>query len=185
MKRGEHTPESERRRKQLQRRKKRYMELREELTLAGVIPTEPAGAIRDERVDPATQGGQALPALIGEAIRKGWAVPEEKKPGFVDELGAIIENPEESNKVKVAAFNALRMADKDQWERDHPEVGTTEKGPTTLNVNIVNVDGSPTRDVSPLEVLLQEDRRGEEMKEILALPEVEVVPSADTSTNGG
>jgi hypothetical protein len=173
VKRGEHSPASTRDRKKLQRHKKRYMELREELQLAGEIPTEPEGAIRDERVDPASQGTQPLPALTGQAARNGWAVPDEKKPALVDELIDIIDDPDESNKVKVAAFNALRQADDSQWDRDHPkEDDKTSRGVTTLNVNIVNVEGGSA--AVPLEVLPQEDQ-GEAM-----LGRLEVVPSGHT-----
>jgi hypothetical protein len=42
----------------------------------------------------------------------------------------IMDDPDQSAKVKVAAFNALRMADKDQWEREHPQ----QRG--TVNVNV-------------------------------------------------
>lgn len=133
MKRGSDSAEYRKRRQQLQRKKKRYMELREELQVAGEIPTEPSGAIRDEQVDPATQGGQALPKLTTQAIRNGWAVPEEKKPALVDEMVKIIDDPEESNKVKVAAFNALRQADQHQFERDNPE---TKSGANNTVVNI-------------------------------------------------
>lgn len=141
MKRGERSPEATKRYKQLQRHKKRYMELREELQLAGVIPVEPDGAIRDERVDPDEQGEQSLPALTGEAIRRGWAVPEERKPRLVDELVGILDDPEESAKVKVAAFNALRQADQAQYERDNP--GSKGELPSAININVVTVEGGP------------------------------------------
>lgn len=140
MKRGERTPEAEKRRRQLHRKKQRFAELREELQLAGVLPVEPGGAFRDERVDPSTQSEQSLPALTGQAARRGWAVPEEKKPALVDELVGIIDDPEESNKVKVAAFNALRQADQSQWERDNPEKAKGGGGGFQLNVNVVAVD---------------------------------------------
>ena len=139
MKRGKRSPEAIRDYRRLHRHKRRYMELREELQLAGVIPTEPDGAIRDERVDPADQTAQALPALVAEAVRRGWAVPEEAKPRHVDELSGILEDVEESSKNKIAAFNALRLADKDQYERDHPEADGA-KGVTVLNINEVIVD---------------------------------------------
>lgn len=136
MKRGEKTPEAEKRRRQRQRKYKRYMELRDELQTLGVIPVEPSGARKSEAVDPATQGEQAMPNLVAQAVRNGWAVPEHKKPDIVDEMLAVIDNPQETNKVKVAAFNALRMADKDQYERDHPEEAA--KGKVGVKVAVVN-----------------------------------------------
>jgi hypothetical protein len=136
VKRGERTPEATRDYRKLQRHKRRYMELREELQLAGVLPVEPDGSLRNERVDPADQTAQALPALTGVAIRRGWAVPEEKKPLLVDELVSIMENPEESNRVKVAAFNALCQADQHEHERNNPKDG--QFGTTTI-LNVVEV----------------------------------------------
>jgi len=52
--------------------------------------------------------------LVMAALRNGWEVSDSKKPGLVDELIAIVENPEMPAKAKIAAFNALLMADKDQ-----------------------------------------------------------------------
>lgn len=145
-----------------QEARRKYAQARENAQIIGVLPTTPEGALKPEQVDPATQSEQAQPALIGEAIRRGWAVPEEKKPGLVDELTGIVENPEAQPKVKVAAFNALRMADKDQYERDHPKQAE-QSGATILNVNVVEVpvsgDGveqdaqgiTETEPVSPIE----------------------------------
>ncbi len=144
MKRGEKTPEAEKRRRQRQRKYRRYMELRDELQTAGVIPIEPTGARFSEAVNPATQGDQPLPGLVSQAVRNGWEVPEARKPGLVDEMVAIVDNPEEANKVKVAAFNALRQADQSQWERDHPKDGDREKGSAAVvNINVVTVDSKP------------------------------------------
>ncbi len=111
MRRGSDSSQYTSDRRKLQRHKRRFMELREELMLAGEIQVEPSGAIRDERVDPADQSAQALPALISEAVRRGWNVPEGKKPQLIDEMIEVVENPEESAKNKIAAFNALRTAD--------------------------------------------------------------------------
>lgn len=141
MKRGTRTPDAEKERKRKQRRLKRYMELREELQLAGVIPVEPGGTKHGEQVDPELQGTQHLPQLTGEAARRGWAVPEDKKPGLVDELTAIVDDPEESNKVKVAAFNALRQADQNQWERDNQKDGK-DVVTTAINISVVTVETS-------------------------------------------
>jgi hypothetical protein len=55
------------------------------------------------------------------ALRNGWEVSDANKPGLVDEFIAIVKNPEMPAKAKIAAFNALRMADKDQYERDQLE----------------------------------------------------------------
>jgi hypothetical protein len=161
----DHSKESRKRYKQWQRKRKRFQELREELQLAGELVTEPVGAIRDEQVDPKTQTDQALPNLIPIAIRKGWAVPEEKKPKLVDEMVNIVDNPESSEKAKVAAFNALRQADQHQFERDNPTKQTQQQAQSTsVEVNVAvgdvfddikrdvkiiqqQIDGTSTRDV--------------------------------------
>jgi len=133
VKRGKHP--TTRRRKQLQRPVKRYMELREDLQLAGRIPVEPAGAVRDERVNPSVQGSQPLPDIAIRAIegdRKGtWRVPAEKKPGLVDEMIGLVEaggDDAPSPVVKVMAYNALVKGDQLQYERDHPEEAGRAKG---------------------------------------------------------
>jgi hypothetical protein len=135
--------------------KRKYARLREECQLAGIIPTVPEGAVRNERVDPALQQEQPLPELIAQAVRHGWAVPEECKPGLVDELQAIVDNPEMPAKVKVAAFNALRLADKDQYERDHPEEAGKARGGAKVavvnNVRLGNVFDDIARDVAIIE----------------------------------
>lgn len=142
----QHSPESRSAYKRLQRQKKRYQELREILQLAGEIPTEPVGATFSaqrpnghERVDPTTQGEVVVPTLVTQAIRSGWAVPEGNKPRLVDEMVRVIDDPEESTKVKVAAFNALRQADQSQWERDNPKE-KAEQAPTEININVVTVE---------------------------------------------
>lgn len=121
-------------RKTRQRKRQMYMELREDLQLSGDIPTTPEGAIRNEVVPPCAD--PPIPELVQQAVRRGWAVPEERKPGIVDEMLKVIDNPEESAKVKVAAFNAVRMADQQQYERDHPQRAGQAKGGTTVNVPV-------------------------------------------------
>ena len=119
-------------RKARQRKRKEYQILREELQLSGDIPTTPEGAIRSEVVDPSTQGAQPMPELVAAAIRKGWAVPEGNKVELIDEMVKIALHPEIPAKQKVAAFNALRMADRSQWEQDNPvDAGKAKGGATT------------------------------------------------------
>lgn len=118
----------------------RFNKLREEAQLQGLIPTEPVGAIRDERVKTADQ---PQPKLIETAIRQGWAVPEEVKPELVAELTAIVtdDSEEVSDKTKVAAFRALLAADQAQHERDNPKTKTSG-GQVNVSVqtNIAAVD---------------------------------------------
>src|SRR3954465_3171126 len=113
-------PTSKARRKR-QKIKRKYARLREDCQLADIIDTNPEGAVRDECVPATAQSEQPFPELIAQAIRKGWAVEEGKKPGLVDELVRIVLDPNMPAKAKITAFNALRMADKDQWEREHPD----------------------------------------------------------------
>jgi len=151
VKRGQDSPEYIRNRRKLQRQKRRYMELRDILQVAGEIPIELSGAIRDERVDPAqqTNNSELLPTLVKTAIRNGWNVPNEKKPRYVDEMGTILDDPEAKQKDKIAAFNALRMADKDQYERDNPEK-TKSNSPTVLNVVEVVVNSGDSKQDSTI-----------------------------------
>ena len=121
-------------RKKKQHLRAKYSAIREEAQLAGVIPTIPEGGIRNEVVDPKTQSEQVFPSLVGGAIRKGWAVPEEKKPKLVDEMIDIVEDTEATTKEKVAAFNALRLADQQQYERDHPEEIAKKGGTSSVSV---------------------------------------------------
>lgn len=124
-----------------QKVKARYSKAREEAQLAGIIPTTPEGAVRNERVEASAQSDQPLPNLTSQAIRKGWAVPEERKPQLVDELLDIVSGIEVPAKVKVAAYNALRQGDQAQYERDNPQ--TTKPKGVTINGD-VNVNNSQT-----------------------------------------
>jgi hypothetical protein len=86
---------------------------------SNVVPEE---SLKPERVDPSVQSEQRFPALIGRAIRHGWATPDEKKPGYVDELAGVLEDPEAPAVAKVMAFNALLKGDQIQHERDQEYV---------------------------------------------------------------
>lgn len=122
------------RRKAMQNLKRRYADLRERAQLAGLIPTEPEGAVRDER-------SPAQPKLVERALREGWAVPEEIKPELVQELVAVVQDEEAADKTKVAAFRALLAADQAQHERDNPQK-TAKGGQVNVSVqtNIAAVD---------------------------------------------
>ncbi len=124
-----------------QRTKDRYAHAREDAQLEGLIPTLPEEALKPEQVPACAQSEdrKALAEMVTRAIRGGWAVPLAKREQFVEELTGILLDPEESSKVKVAAFTALRLADHDQWVRDNPEVAGKAKGGTSgvsLQVNI-------------------------------------------------
>lgn len=68
--------------------------------------------------------------------KRGWATPEEDKETLVDLMMGIVTDPGAKAKDRVAAFNALRVADQSQWERDHPVESGKSKGGSTSNVNI-------------------------------------------------
>ena len=122
-----------------QKVKARYAKAREDAQHLGVIPTTPEGAVRDERVDPAEQGAQPLPGLIGRAVRNGWAVPDETKPRIVDELVGIVEGGEEiDHHVRVSAARVLQQGDQQQWERDNPELAGRSKGGVKVGVQVNN-----------------------------------------------
>lgn len=118
------------RRAQRQKIKERYAKAREDAQLAGLISTTPEEALKPERVDPSTQSSQPLSELVAQAIKKGWAVEDGMKPHLIQEMVDIVMDVNMPAKAKITAFNALRMADQSQWDRDHPEVKPTAKGAT-------------------------------------------------------
>ena len=135
-KRSRSKPTSKARRKR-QSTKDRYAHAREDAQLEGLIPTTPEEALTDERVPPSAQANQPMPGLIAEAIRKGWSVPPGLKPQLVDELIGVILDPEARTKDKIAAFNALRGADRSQWEQDNPvDAGKAKGAVNTVSVSV-------------------------------------------------
>lgn len=106
------------RRARRQRVKDRLDHAREDARLIDLVPMMPEVTPKPERVDPSSQTEQKFPRLIGTAIRRGWAVPEERKPGYVDELASVLEDPNATAMAKVFAFNALVKGDESQHERD-------------------------------------------------------------------
>ncbi len=172
MKRGEKTPESEKRRKKLQRMKMRYMELRDELEQAGEIPVEPAGATRDERVP--TAPDPLLPEVVRQAVREGWATPEPAKQHIIKQLlepfyndvtvmneaGEVVQVPA-SPKLKNELARTILMMDRDQYERNNPKEGKdNEKGTTTFNFTVNTVEKQTPKQIEMVDF------------------EVKVVPSA-------
>ena len=123
-------------RAQRQKLKDRYAHAREDAQLAGLIPTTPEEALKPERVPPSVQSSQPLSELVAQAIKKGWAVEEGMKPHLVDEMVRIVLDDNMPAKAKVAAFQALRMADESQWQRDHPEVKPTTKGTGAIAISV-------------------------------------------------
>lgn len=78
----------------------------------------------------------SAPTEVQPAIKRGWATPSELKESLVDQMIAIVGDPDVKTKDRVAAFNALRVADQSQWERDHPVESGKSKGGSTSSVNI-------------------------------------------------
>ena len=136
--------------------KSRYARAREDAQLEGIIPMSPEGALKPERVDPSSQKEQPQSKLIGQAIRKGWATPDEKKPRLVDEMIAIVEDPEAKTFDKVAAYNALLKGDQAQFERDQPEQAAKAKG----GINVNNSNEVTVVDLGELFRRVDEQRRG-------------------------
>lgn len=70
--------------------------------------------------------------------KRGWATPESDKEDLVDLMMSIVQDPDAKAKDRVAAFNALRVADQSQWERDHPAESGKSKGggPSQVNINL-------------------------------------------------
>lgn len=88
------------------------------LEILGNDPLPPEESLRPERVDPSSQEQLRFPRLIGVAVRRGWATPDERKPGLVDELIGVVEDPDAKPFDKIAAFGTLTRADQIQHERD-------------------------------------------------------------------
>jgi hypothetical protein len=116
------------RRWKLQRVADRYAHAREDAQLAGLIPTEPEEALRDERVDPAGQSEPPLLGLVRLAVRDNWATPDEKKPVIVDKIVALVEADDTEDHTRIAAARTLLQMDRDQWERDHSELAGKVRG---------------------------------------------------------
>ncbi len=139
------------RRNAKQKLKEKYSKTREEAQLAGIIVTTPEGAVRPEAVDPASQGEQSLHAIDRAAVRNGWAVPEHMKPKVIDRLyevfeqgptkmvtrdGVEIEVPPDYNLMKENA-KVLILADKTQFDRDHPEDAGKARGGGNVTNNVM------------------------------------------------
>jgi hypothetical protein len=110
-----------RRRNRRQKVKARYAKCREEAQLQGLIPTVPAGAVRNEVVDPRTQSEQRLPSLDRRAIYQNWDVPDAEKPRVIDRLSEPFHDPEADPRLIVLNFRALLLADQRQHEQDRAE----------------------------------------------------------------
>jgi hypothetical protein len=130
--------------------KVKFAKVREEAQLHGIIETTPDGAVRDERVPLSLQGEQEMPGIDRDAIRRGWAVPEEKKPLLVNRLmepffeetqtvmsrdGELVTMPVDRHLLK-ENFKALALADRMQYERDHPEEAGKARGNNKTEVNV-------------------------------------------------
>lgn len=159
-----------------QKVKARYSKAREDAQLAGIIPTTPEGALKPEAVPSYKQDEQRLPGLIGQAIRSGWAVPEDKKPELVKELVGVVSDDEATNVEKVMAFNALTKGDQLQWERDNPELAGKTKGGVKVNNNnqVVVPDWNrlhqapqPGENPNPIEDEIEEEIRKAGIKEVV------------------
>jgi len=141
-----------------QKLKATYGRVREEAQLQGIIPTTPEGAAKPERVNPAVQSEQQFPRLVAEAVRNGWATPDEHKPKIVDALiepftkrdvvtapdGSTYELPPDRHLLKENA-KVLATLDKLQYERDHPkDDAQAQAGDVNINnqVNVVQVNWS-------------------------------------------
>ena len=132
------------RRSDRQKLKARYAKVREDAQLADLIHTEPAGAVRDERVNPALQGSAILPDLVREALRNNWATPDIAKPAIVASLlepffaereVGLDGKPIPPNRAQtVELAKVLRLLDQTQFERDHPEEAGTAKGGTHISL---------------------------------------------------
>lgn len=152
-----------------QKLKEQYSKLREDAQLHGVIPTTPEGAVRDERVDPATQGEADTFDVVCQAATRGWASSEQVKRQAVNKIAEILyEGPQTvvtkdgrevvvppDRNVMIKAVNVLLTADQRQYERDNPaEAGKAKGGGqgTVVNVNLFEVVAAAAQHDRPDEV---------------------------------
>lgn len=125
--------------------KKRYSIAREEAQLAGVIPTTPDGAVRNERSQSAP-----LPKIVRQALRESWATPDAAKLDIVASLLApfyedIVVMDREGNQLRIPPSpklllelaQTLRLLDQTQWAREHPEeAGKASGGGNAIAVSV-------------------------------------------------
>lgn len=138
-------------RKRRQRIRERYAKAREDAQLAGVIPTTPEGALRPERVRPSAD--PALPDVVRQGLREGWATPDAAKPDIVasllrplyeemtvlDKDGCAVQiKPGPKTVVELA--RTIALLDKQQYERDHPEAAGRARG--GVNLTAVSVESN-------------------------------------------
>ncbi len=123
------------RRSERQIAKQRYALARERAQAMGVIPTVPEGAVRNEVVNPATQGEQDLTSLDRAAISMGWSVPEEQKPRVIQRLLEKLDDPEITPAAAALIAGALVKADQIQFERDRP-AEAAKAAAVTINNNV-------------------------------------------------
>lgn len=134
------------RRNERQKLKQAYSKAREEAQLAGIIPTTPEGAVRPEQVNPNNQRVPALPDIVRQALKEGWATPDSAKPAIVaallepffndelvvDETGKVhLVRP--SRKLLNELAKTLRILDQTEYERKFPELAAKAKGGVTVN----------------------------------------------------
>lgn len=96
------------------------------------MPVSPQRAMEEQN-----QSALCTTSSSVSSLKRGWATPPEIKGDLVDEMIRIVHDPDVKTKDRVAAFNALRVADQSQWERDHPvESGKSKGGSASVNINL-------------------------------------------------
>jgi hypothetical protein len=121
-------------RKRRQRCKEVYAKAREDAQLAGLIPTVPEGAVRNEVAPVAPD--PPLPHLVRAAIKNNWATPDSAKPGIVDSLIAPFYDPDADPALLVKCARVLLLLDQTQYERDHAEEAGKAKGGGAVAVSV-------------------------------------------------
>lgn len=137
----------------------------------GLVPTVPEVVPGlDKAVDPKSQEEQKIPSLDRQAIKKGWSVPEDKKPLVIQRLLEPFDDAEADGWLLKENAKVLISADQRQWERDNPEEAGRSKGGLGINL------------VGDLAVLL---RRAEEQLKCRALEErIEKAGAPDGNADG-
>ena len=115
-----------------------YAVARENAQLAGVIPTTPEGALRNERVN---SFDPALPEMVRLALRDNWSVPDAAKAKIISELlvpfytdDVVLDADGKQVKIRPSRKLLMELAktlvalDQRYWERAHPTLAGPDKG---------------------------------------------------------
>jgi hypothetical protein len=109
-----------------QKLRRRYTCDREDRQLAGLEPTVPEGAVRNEVAPVAPD--PPLPHLVRAALRQEWDVRDAAKPKIVGDLLVAFFDPDAEPCLRVRLARLLLLLDQTQYEHDHAEETGSAEG---------------------------------------------------------